>query len=160
MEITVKIIALMVVLNISLTMSSAKGLNSRINFPLTNKQALDRYRLGWASGDIQIIMDVVNNSSFTFTWVPENNVVTAEDFPQFFEQTIHDVEATTNKKYLMAFDSIIQRDVSGSLFETADWIIEGFARGSYFSSARNGVVTWDMATVWLPRTTMAQLDLY
>jgi hypothetical protein len=46
----------------------------------------------------------------------------------------------------MAFDSIIHKEIDGTLFEAADWIIDGYARGSYFNNARNGKVLWDMAT--------------
>ena len=33
-----------------------------------NKEALDRYRLGWAQGDVDIILSVLGNETFTFTW--------------------------------------------------------------------------------------------
>ena len=146
-----RMIFTLVLLNISHTISSpypdSRELKSRrIAFPLTNTQALDRYRLGWATGDIQIIMSVVNNSTYAFTWVPDQNEVSAADFPQFFEKFMADAEAKTNKKYFMVFDSIIHREINGFLYEAADWIVEGFARGSYFNTARNGRVIWDMAT--------------
>ena len=145
------ILFILVLLNISCTISSPyrdprQLKEGRIGFPLTNTQALDRYRLGWATGDTQIIMNVVNNATFTFTWVPDQNEVSAADFPQFFEKFMADAEAKTNKKYFMVFDSIIHREINGFLYEAGDWIVEGFARGSYFSTARNGKVNWEMAT--------------
>ena len=33
-----------------------------------NKEALDLYRLGWAQGDVEIILSVLGNETFTFTW--------------------------------------------------------------------------------------------
>ena len=38
-------------------------------------------------------------------------------------------------------------EIDGLLYEAADWITDGFQRGSYFNSAKNGAVTWDMATM-------------
>ena len=139
------ILFILVLLNISCTISSPYH-DNRIASQLTNRQAMDRYRLGWATGDTQIIMNVVNNATFTFTWVPDQNEVSAADFPQFFEKFMADIEAKTNKKYFMVFDSIIHREINGFLYEAGDWIVEGFARGSYFSTARNGRVNWEMAT--------------
>merc|ERR1712152_32431 len=135
-----------VALNISLTMSSPRGFAfkkvdgwfqfedgvwTRVNDPdsktvtTSDKQALDLYRLGWVTDD---------------------NAVSPRDFPEFFKTFMKNAEKATNKKYFMAFDNIIHREVDGALYEAADWIVEGFGRGTYFNTAKNGRVTWDMAT--------------
>merc|ERR1711894_182144 len=111
-----------------------------------DKQALDLYRLGWATGDVEIILSSINKSTFTFTWVPDDNAVSPRDFPEFFKTFMKNAEKASNKKYFMAFDNIIHREVDGALYEAADWIVEGFGRGTYFNTAKNGRVTWDMAT--------------
>merc|ERR1711936_1024605 len=59
--------------------------NISLVLAISDRRALTKYRLGWATGDTEIIMSVVNNASYTFTWLPNNNVVSARDFPQFFE---------------------------------------------------------------------------
>ena len=64
----------------------------------------------------------------------------------------------------MRFDNIIHRQVryeyiasdedvddnsaqvGDTTYEAADWIVEGFDRGSYFNAARGGKVIWDIAT--------------
>ena len=64
----------------------------------------------------------------------------------------------------MRFDNIIHRQVRSeyiasdedvddnsaqvgdTTYEAADWIVEGFDRGSYFNAARGGKVIWDIAT--------------
>ena len=170
MKISIKITALLVALNISLTMSSPRdprgfafkkvdgwfqfedGVWTRVNDPdsktvtTSDKQALDLYRLGWATGDVEIILSSINKSTFTFTWVPDDNAVSPRDFPEFFKTFMKNAEKASNKKYFMAFDNIIHREVDGALYEAADWIVEGFGRGTYFNTAKNGRVTWDMAT--------------
>merc|ERR1712073_82684 len=113
MKISIKITALLVALNISLTMSSPRD---------------------------------PRGFAFTFTWVPDDNAVSPRDFPEFFKTFMKNAEKASNKKYFMAFDNIIHREVDGALYEAADWIVEGFGRGTYFNTAKNGRVTWDMAT--------------
>ena len=64
-------------------------------------------------------------------------------------------------KYFMQFDNIIHRQVKDILigthvniaeqigdilYEAADWIVDGYDRGSYFNAAQDGQVIWDMAT--------------
>merc|ERR1711936_817561 len=78
--------------------------------------------------------------------VPDDNAVSPRDFPEFFKTFMKNAEKASNKKYFMAFDNIIHREVDGALYEAADWIVEGFGRGTYFNTAKNGRVTWDMAT--------------
>ena len=76
-----------------------------------NNEALDLYRLGWATGDVEIILSSVNNSTFTFTWVPTNQVVSPRQFIKFFGDFMAEAEKKTNEKYLMTFDNIIHREV-------------------------------------------------
>ena len=116
-----------------------------------NEAALDRYRLGWAAGDTDIIIGVVTDT-FNFTWVPDNDVVSKARFPSFFEEFKANAEADGRAKYLMRFDNIIHRqvrfmidyddvDISTQigeiLYEAADWIVDGFDRGSYFDAAKD-----------------------
>ena len=82
------------------------------NSAAANNRALDLYRLGWATGDVQIILSSVNNSTFSFTWVPTNDVVPPSRFPKFFADFMAEAEKKTNKEYFMTFDNIIHREVS------------------------------------------------
>ena len=65
------------------------------------------------------------------------------------------------EKYFIQFDNIIHRQVrdliinahndipeqiGDTLYEAADWIVDGYDRGSYFNAAKDGKVIWDMAT--------------
>merc|ERR1711913_213257 len=123
MKISIKITALLVALNISLTMSSPRGFDfkkvdgwfqfedgvwTRVNDPdsktvtTSDKQALDLYRLGWATGDVEIILSSINKTTFTFTWVPDDNAVSPRDFPEFFKTFMKNAEKASNKKYFMA----------------------------------------------------------
>ena len=85
-----------------------------IQFPTevsnSNEEALDAYRLGFAVGDIDIIIGVVGDS-FTFTWVPDNEVFTKQNFPAFFLSFKSNVEKETQGTFFMKFDNIIQRQV-------------------------------------------------
>ena len=126
--------ALLVLLNISLVLA------------ISDSEALTKYRLGWATGDTEIIMSVVNNASYTFTWLPNNNVVSARDFPQFFEGFKNSIVSVTNQKFFLVFDNMIQRKINGALYEAGDWIVDGFGRGTYFNIAKNGLVSWEIAT--------------
>ena len=76
----------------------------------TNMDALDGYRLGWATGDTDIILGV-SSGSFNFTWVPDNDVVSRERFPIFFEGFVSQAEEGGQAKYFMKFDNIIHREV-------------------------------------------------
>eukprot|EP00092_Neocalanus_flemingeri_P016728 GFUD01018091.1.p2 GENE.GFUD01018091.1~~GFUD01018091.1.p2 ORF type:complete len:172 (+),score=51.87 GFUD01018091.1:54-569(+) len=110
-----------------------------------NEAALDGYRLGWATGDTDIIIGVVTDT-FNFTWVPEDDVVSKDRFPSFFGDFKANAEADGRAKYFMRFANIIHRQIGDTLYEAADWIVDGFDRGSYFNAARDGKVIWDMAT--------------
>ena len=110
---------------------------------MTNSQALDRYREGWEKGDTEMILSIVDKSSFTFTWLPDNKVVSTEEFPQYFENFMKTTGADTN---MITFENIIHKEIEDALYEAADWIIEGYGRGLYFNTARAGLVSWDMAT--------------
>ena len=125
-----------------------------------NEAALDGYRLGWASGETDIILGVCTDT-FNFTWVPEEDEVSKLRFPVFFANFKADSEADGREKYFMQFDNIIHRQVrdliinahndipeqiGDTLYEAADWIVDGYDRGSYFNAAMDGKVIWDMAT--------------
>jgi hypothetical protein len=75
-----------------------------------NKAALDGYRLGWASGDTDIILGVCTDT-FNFTWVPEDDVVSRRRFPVFFANFMAESEKDGRAKYFMQFDNIIHRQV-------------------------------------------------
>ena len=107
--------------------------------------ALDQYRLGWADGDTSIILGICTRS-FNFTWVPDNLVVSRRDFPDFFDDFKDQAETTSGNDYYMRFENIIHRQIGDILYEAADWVVDGFDRGSYFNAARDGLVIWDMAT--------------
>ena len=122
-----------------------------------NEASLDGYHLGWASGDTDVILGVCTNT-FNLTWVPEDDVVSRLRFPVFF---MADSEKDERAEYFMQFDNIIHRQVrdifivahvdiadqiGDILYEAADWIVDGYDRGSYFNAAQDGQVIWDMAT--------------
>ena len=126
----------------------------------SNEAALDGYRLGWASGDTDVILGVCTDT-FNFTWVPEDDVVSRLRFPVFFANFMADSEKDGRAEYFMQFDNIIHRQVrdifivahvdidaqiGDILYEAADWIVDGYDRGSYFNAAQDGQVIWDMAT--------------
>merc|ERR1712062_573273 len=136
MKISIKITALLVALNISLTMSSPR-----------DPRGFDFKKVdGWFQFEDGVWTRVNDPDSKTVTWVPDDNAVSPRDFPEFFKTFMKNAEKASNKKYFMAFDNIIHREVDGALYEAADWIVEGFGRGTYFNTAKNGRVTWDMAT--------------
>ena len=76
-----------------------------------NVAALDVYRQGWAVGDASIVTSH-SPETFTFTWVPENQIVSKADFAEFFDTFIAAAEAEGRPKYKMRFDNIIHRTVS------------------------------------------------
>ena len=76
-----------------------------------NEAALDVYRQGWAVGDASIVTSH-SPDSFTFTWVPENQVVSKKDFAEFFDKFKASAEEGGRPKYKMTFINIIQRTVS------------------------------------------------
>eukprot|EP00092_Neocalanus_flemingeri_P061551 GFUD01074035.1.p1 GENE.GFUD01074035.1~~GFUD01074035.1.p1 ORF type:complete len:141 (+),score=42.70 GFUD01074035.1:59-481(+) len=138
-----KIILLLVCL-----LCGSRNISAQIRFPksdVTNDDALDGYRLGWATGDTDIIIGVVTDT-FNFTWVPDKEVVSKARFPAFFFSFKSNAEADGRAKYFMRFDNIIHRQIGDTLYEAADWIVDGFDRGSYFNAAKDGRVIWDMAT--------------
>merc|ERR1712016_308922 len=115
---------------------------TRVNDPdsktvtTSDKQALDLYRLGWATGDVEIILSSINKSTFTFTWVPDDNAVSPRDFPEFLKTFMKNAEKASNKKYFMAFDNIIHREVDGALYEAADWIVKDLVVGRISTQPR------------------------
>jgi len=111
-----------------------------------NKEALDLYRLGWASGDHTIILGVTNVPTFNFFWVTDNDPVYGERFPEFFAAFKKASEDATGKPYFMRFDNVIHREIDGTYYEAADWIVDGYDRGVYWLCARDGLVLWDTAT--------------
>jgi len=111
-----------------------------------NEKALDTYREGWANGNTDLILSIVNKDTFNFTWVPDNDEVSPGRFPNFFGDFVSASEKASGKNYYMKFDNIIHRRIGDTLYEAADWIVDGFDRGSYFNAARDGLVIWDMAT--------------
>ena len=76
-------------------------------------EALDLYRLGWASGDHTIILGVTNVPTFNFYWVNDDEAHHGDKFPEFFESFKKASEDATGKPYFMRFDNIIHREVSG-----------------------------------------------
>ena len=143
-----------------ITDDSRRPTSVKVYSAKANEDALDGYRLGWATGDTDIIIGVVTDT-FNFTWVPDNDVVSKTRFPSFFNDFKANAEADGRAKYFMKFDNIIHRQVRDAigdddvdisdqigdiLYEAADWIVDGFDRGSYFNAAKDGKVIWDMAT--------------
>eukprot|EP00092_Neocalanus_flemingeri_P004532 GFUD01004882.1.p1 GENE.GFUD01004882.1~~GFUD01004882.1.p1 ORF type:complete len:231 (+),score=59.34 GFUD01004882.1:92-784(+) len=110
-----------------------------------NQAALDEYRLGWATGDTDIIFGVVTDT-FNFTWVPDNDVVSKARFPSFLSDFITLSESDGRAKFFQTYDNIIQKQVGDTLYEAADWIVAGYDRGSYLNAAKEGKVIWDIAT--------------
>ena len=126
-----------------------------------NEAALDVYRQGWAVGDASIVTSH-SPDSFTFTWVPENKTVSKADFAAFFGEFITGAEAEGRPKYKMRFDNIIHRTVckietkievnkipvqiGDTIYEAAEWIVDGYDKGVYMNSAQRGKLIWDMAT--------------
>ena len=128
--------------------------DSGVSIMKANEDALDGYRLGWATGDTDIIIGVVTDT-FNFTWVPDKEVVSKARFPAFFFSFKSKAEEDGRAKYFMRFDNIIHRQVrevfgddddniyaqiGDTLYEAADWIVDGFDRGSYFNAAKDGKV--------------------
>ena len=92
-----------------------KGLIVVVLFPSdydvkANEAALDGYRLGWASGDTDVILGVCTDT-FNFTWVPEDDVVSRLRFPVFFANFMAESEKDGRAEYFMQFDNIIHRQV-------------------------------------------------
>ena len=77
----------------------------------SNEAALDKYRLGWASGNTNIILDICNKNTFNFYWVTDNDPVYPDRFPQFFDDFKKAAEAACGKPYSMRFPNIIHREV-------------------------------------------------
>ena len=111
-----------------------------------NEAALDQYRLGWASGDTSIILGISNKNTFNLYRVTENDPVYPDRFPLFFDQFKKAAETASGKPYAMRFPNIIHREVDGTYYESADWVVDGYDRGSYWRCARNGTILWDMIT--------------
>ena len=42
--------------------------------------------------------------------------------------------------------NILLLQVEGTYYEVADWVVDGYDRGSYWLSVRDGLITWDMST--------------
>ena len=77
-----------------------------------NEKALDTYRDGWATGNTDLILSIVNKDTFNFTWVPDNDEVSPARFPKFFNDFVLASEKASGKNYYMKFDNIIHRRVS------------------------------------------------
>ena len=77
-----------------------------------NQEALDQYRLGWASGNTTIILGVTNKPTFNFYWVTDNDPVYTDRFPKFFDDFKKAAETASGKPYSMRFPNIIHREVS------------------------------------------------
>ena len=67
---------------------------------------LESYRKAFSSGDINLIMDLVD-SEFNFIWVPENTKMDEDSFPDFFLKFKENIETTLKAKYSMEFENII-----------------------------------------------------
>eukprot|EP00090_Calanus_glacialis_P030795 TRINITY_DN50050_c0_g1_i1.p1 TRINITY_DN50050_c0_g1~~TRINITY_DN50050_c0_g1_i1.p1 ORF type:complete len:161 (-),score=26.16 TRINITY_DN50050_c0_g1_i1:66-503(-) len=111
-----------------------------------NMEALNLYRLGWGSGDHTIILGVTNSPTFNFYWVTETDPVYGDRFPTFFGNFKREAEEASGKPYSMRFDNIIHREINGTYYEAADWIVDGYDRGVYWLCAKDGLVLWDTAT--------------
>ena len=93
-------------------------------------KTLTTYRDGWASGDTDKIMSVVQKETYIFTWVPANDQVKTERFPEFFEAFKKNAEAVSGNKFLIKWSNMIQRKEGDVIYELGDWFIEGFTRGT------------------------------
>ena len=79
-----------------------------------NEIALDTYREGWTRGDPDLILSVVDKDSFNFTWLPDNDDISPERFPEFINDFISASEEISRKNYYMKTDNIIRRKVRHS----------------------------------------------
>merc|ERR1711970_291091 len=126
----------------------AESLGSKVDCEYSekeNEKALDIYGYGWGTGDTSIILGAVKYD-YTFTWLPEDAVFSKTEFSSFFEDFKNNAEANGRPKYKMNFSSIIRKKIGDTLFEFGDWIVEGFARGTYFQAAKCGKVLFEEAT--------------
>ena len=83
-----------------------------------------------------------------------------DKFPSFLQEFKASVEEDGTKFYMKHVniihrqvrdvigddDVIISVQIGDTLCEAADWIVDGFDRGSYFIAAKDGKVIWEMAT--------------
>ena len=111
-----------------------------------NENVLKIYREGWATGETETILSVVKKDTYNFTWVPNNDEVSSEKFPEFFSTFKKNAVDASSKEFRIIWSNIIQRQEGDTLLELGDWIIEGFARGTYFNAAQDGLIIWEMAT--------------
>jgi len=111
-----------------------------------NIEVLDKYRDAWAKGDTSAIMKCVNSSTFNFYWVTENLPVYADKFPEFYNNFKKTIEKATGEPYTMRFPNIMHREVEGTYYEVADWVVDGYDRGSYWLSVKDGLIVWDSST--------------
>ena len=105
----------------------------------TNEDALDGYRLGWATGDTDVILGV-STDTFNFTWVPDKDVVSRDRFPSFFEDFRANAEADGRGKYFMRFDNIIHRQVRNVIGAKKDVDIFLFRLETFFMKLLIGLL--------------------
>ena len=70
--------------------------------PDPNMKALNVYRKGFSTGDIDLIFQVINEQ-FQFTWVPGRNKMNKSEYKNFFLEFKSSVENELGK-FLMRFD--------------------------------------------------------
>eukprot|EP00092_Neocalanus_flemingeri_P018924 GFUD01020500.1.p1 GENE.GFUD01020500.1~~GFUD01020500.1.p1 ORF type:complete len:337 (-),score=71.99 GFUD01020500.1:327-1337(-) len=118
-----------------------------------NEATLDVCRLNWSLGDGAGITKLLVEN-FTFTWLPGTDmeeIVDRDGFKPFFDafkaKGAENGGPPLGSTEFMLFENIIQRPIGDTTFETAQWIVPGFADGTYMNAAKGNRIIWAMAGI-------------
>merc|ERR1712079_954993 len=106
-----------------------------------NKASIDVCLEGWLRGEASIIGAHADQENFYFEWVPTGERSPFKEFPAFYDQFKGDALARTGW-YNVTFYNFIQWEEGTQLYESAQWVVDGYDSGDYTLMVDNGLLKW------------------
>merc|ERR1712156_911673 len=106
-----------------------------------NKASIDVCLEGWLRGEASIIGAHADQENFYFEWVPTGDRYPFAEFPAFYNQFKGDALERTGW-YNVTFYNFIQWEEGTQLYESAQWVVDGYDSGDYTLMVDNGLLKW------------------
>jgi len=106
-----------------------------------NKASIDVCLEGWLRGEASIIGAHADQENFYFEWVPTGDRYPFAEFPAFYNQFKGDALERTGW-YNVTFYNFIQWEEGTQLYESAQWVVDGYDSGDYTLLVDDGLLKW------------------
>merc|ERR1712080_576400 len=106
---------------------------------ISNEEALDKYALGWSSGDVEMILSVLDKAC-VITGFTESEI-NCDNFADNYKKFVAEVEA--QGEVSMTPKNMIRKNVGDTMVESANVVIPGVLNAVYMVAAKEGKVIWE-----------------